>query len=66
MRIMTAAQEALLSKLVDLAEGDTRLVEDALSAAPLDDDGTPDLERVLEYIFTHVQSGDHRRKTATG
>lgn len=54
MRLMSTEQEQMLKKLVELAEGDVRLVEEAMASAPADADGAPDMEHVIEHILTHL------------
>jgi len=53
MRFMTDDQEKILDMLVDLAEGNFSLVEDALHNA--NPQGAPDLREVVDYIRSRVE-----------
>jgi hypothetical protein len=66
MRLMSAEQEQMLQKLVDLAEGDIRLVEEAMALASVDEDNAPIMEDVIEYILKNLHRKDNTTKAATG
>jgi hypothetical protein len=64
MRIMNKKQETTLSKLIELAQGDFSLVEDALrNATP---GKTPTTEEVVRYILLHRDKDNVPKHAATG
>ena len=66
MRLMTAEQEQMLQKLTDLADGDIRLVEEAMASAPTDEDGAPILDKVIEYILKNTPTKTDSPRAAAG
>lgn len=59
MRVMTRKQTDVLEKLVRLAYGDRRLVEEAIRRVA-DNRGVSDLDRIISYI----EKNRHERETA--
>jgi hypothetical protein len=62
MQFMDRKQTEILNKLVYIADGDTRLVEDAIRACSSPDGPAP-LKDVIDYIETH-RGGGNRREVA--
>jgi hypothetical protein len=59
MQFMDRKQTEILNKLVYIADGDTRLVEDAIRACGRADGPAP-LKDVVDYIETHRGREDRR------
>lgn len=59
MQFMDRKQTEILNKLVYIADGDTRLVEEAIRACSPQDGAAP-LEDVVHYIETHRGRGNRR------
>lgn len=59
MRIMSLEQEKLLAELVNLAEGDIQLVEEALVSSKPDGSGHITVETVIDYILENTPRHQH-------
>jgi hypothetical protein len=59
MQFMDRKQTEILNKLVYIADGDTRLVEEAIRACSTQDGAAP-LEDVVHYIETHRGRANRR------
>jgi hypothetical protein len=51
--LITMKSSELFDKLLEIANGDVRLVEEAISASAQGSDGEADLKEIVDYILAH-------------
>ncbi|GAB9236815.1 hypothetical protein [Bradyrhizobium diazoefficiens] len=51
---VTMKSSELFDRLVEIANGDARLVEAAIQASATDPNGEADLKDVVQYILSHL------------
>jgi hypothetical protein len=52
--LITMKSSELFDRLLQLANGDVRLVEDGIAASARGPDGEADLKDVVDYILAHL------------